>query len=200
MRASTAPARESWCSKPSWPGTNSRVMTRDGSAASRWGLRVTSPACTEVIAAQSRSAARAASVESTASVDSAPWLRFTPSACRPSNPPPVSGSHMSCPRVVVALEPGRRGPDAVGPDRTGVDGGGAGARVGEGGHLDRLLIERRAERRPARCPRPVSARGGRRPSRSRAARPADPGRVGTAPGGRARCRRRSSPRARTALA
>ena len=35
-------------------------------------------------------------VEITAMVDSAPWLRFTPSACRPSNPPPVSGSHMSC--------------------------------------------------------------------------------------------------------
>ena len=36
-------------------------------------------------------------VESTARVDSAPWLRFTPSACRPSKPPPVSGSHMSSP-------------------------------------------------------------------------------------------------------
>ena len=60
MRLSTAPARDSWRSKPSWPGTNSRVMTLDGSAASRCGLRVTSPARTEVIAAQSRSAERAA--------------------------------------------------------------------------------------------------------------------------------------------
>ena len=45
---------------PSWPGTKSRVMTLDGSAASRCGLRVTSPARTEVIAAQSRSAEHAA--------------------------------------------------------------------------------------------------------------------------------------------
>ena len=37
IRASTAPARDSWCSNPSWPGTKSRVMTRDGLAASRWG-------------------------------------------------------------------------------------------------------------------------------------------------------------------
>ena len=36
-------------------------------------------------------------VEIAARVDSAPWLRFTPSARSPSNPPPVSGSHMSCP-------------------------------------------------------------------------------------------------------
>src|SRR3984957_20608985 len=35
-------------------------------------------------------------VESTARVDSAPWLWFTPSACRPSNPPPVCGSHIGC--------------------------------------------------------------------------------------------------------
>ena len=36
-------------------------------------------------------------VEITAIVASAPWLGFTPSARRPSNPPPVSGSHISCP-------------------------------------------------------------------------------------------------------
>ena len=64
MRFSTAPARESWCSNPSVPGTKSRVMTLDGSAASRCGLRVTSPARTEVIAGQRRSVAHAATSRS----------------------------------------------------------------------------------------------------------------------------------------
>src|SRR4051794_1578392 len=36
-------------------------------------------------------------VEIAASVDSAPWLLFTPSACSPSYPPPVFGSHIGTP-------------------------------------------------------------------------------------------------------
>ena len=61
----------------------------------------------------------------------------------PSNPPPVSGSHMSCPASLAPMEPGRSGTDAVWPDRTGVDGGSTRARIGECGHLDRLLVESR---------------------------------------------------------
>ena len=83
-------------------------------------------------------------VEITASVDSAPWLRFTPSACRPSNPPPVSGSHMSC---AASLSPRNQAAAAWTPSgqiAPGVDGSSPRARIGEGGHLDRLLVEGRA--------------------------------------------------------
>ena len=76
IRASTAPARESWCSKPSWPGTNSRVMTRDGSAAMplRAARDQPRPHGSHCRTVEKRRAC--CSVESTASVDSAPWLRL----------------------------------------------------------------------------------------------------------------------------
>ena len=192
--SSTAPARESCCSKPSCPGTNSRVMTRDGSAASRCGLRVTSSARTRRHCGTVDKRRACCSVEITARVDSAPWLRFT----RIGVQTVVSAARLRVPHelagVVVALEPGRRGTDAVGPDASRVDGGGTRARIGERGHLDRLLIEARAGRRRA-----LPADGGDRqvavaPSRGRAARPAGPARVAAASCRRARRRPRSSPR------
>ena len=56
---------------------------------------------------------------------------------------------LSC--VVGALEPGRSGRDAVWPDRTGVDGSGTRARIGQCGHLDRLLVEGRPDVVGALC-------------------------------------------------
>ncbi len=58
--ASTAPARDSCSSKPSCPGTNSRAITRAGSAARRCGLRVTSWPRVDVIAGQAKTGAPAA--------------------------------------------------------------------------------------------------------------------------------------------
>ena len=107
---------------------------------------MTSPAGTEVIAAQ-REAPRMLQRRSTASVDSAPWLRFTPSACNPSYPPPVVRIPMSCP---ASLAPGTRPrrPGRRRANRSRRDGSGACARVGEGGHLDGLLIEAGRSLRP----------------------------------------------------
>ena len=47
------------------------------------------------------------------------------------------------PRIVGTLEPGCSGRDTIGPGRSGVDGGRTRARIGQRGHLDRLLVESR---------------------------------------------------------
>ena len=97
MRASTAPARESWRSKPflpghEQPGDDPRRVGREPLRATRDEPGPHRSHCGTV---DKRRAC--CKVEITARVDSAPWLRFTPSACRPSYPPPVSGSHMGSP-------------------------------------------------------------------------------------------------------
>lgn len=116
-------------------------MTRAGSAAIRRGVRVIGPATSRSTSLQHRREAPACcKVDSTARVDSAPWFWFTLSACSPSKPPPVCGSHIRRP---ASLAPSnyRRGAHGVRPDGAGVDPGGPRAGVGEGGHLDRLLVE-----------------------------------------------------------
>ena len=137
------------------------MTTRDGSAASRSGARLASPAFIDVIAA-----ARYASgvlqrrdqgqcrLRALVAVDPV-GVQAVESATGLGVPHELAG-------VVVAGEPGRGSPDSVGPSSGGVDGGGARARVGKTRHLDRLLIERRADGRPG--PRPATGVGDRWPS------------------------------------
>lgn len=83
-------------------------------------------------------------VESSASVDSAPWLRLRPSRDRPSHPPPVSSSSSGTLASLSPPNPRHRAPDAGRPRPVAGHPVGAGAGVGERGGFERLLIERRA--------------------------------------------------------
>ena len=154
MRASTAPARESWCSKPSCPGTKSRVI--DPGPVRRESLRAPrrrarrapkslrdSRKAPRVLQGRDHRQRRLGALVAVRpvgvqAVEAAAGLRVPHDAgrrrCRPGT---------------------RRRRSRMPSGQTGlrVDGRGAGARVGEGGHLDRLLIEARAGRPPV--PRPA---------------------------------------------
>ena len=70
-----------------------------------------------------------------------PWLRLAPFLSRPSKAPPVSGSHMTTP---PSLSPRNQLAAAVIPSthrRLAVDCVGTGTGVGEGRHLNGLLVE-----------------------------------------------------------
>ena len=140
MRPSTAPARESWSSKPSWPGTNKRITTRAGSGRSR------TPAATRQTRLQPKSLRhqrepsrvlhrrqqRERRLRTLVEVHPI-CVQTVVSATRGGIPHRLA-------EVVVALEPRHRGRDTVDPDLPGVDFGGAGAGIGEGRDLDRLLV------------------------------------------------------------
>ena len=144
-------------------------------------------------------------VDSRASVDSAPWFSLRPSGISPSYPPPLTRVEHGDPDVVGAAEPRlaaehlsvpvprRRSRQVTARDRP------RGARVGERGHLDGLLVEPgpRLPRRPAvsRAHRPVRGRRAHQRSRGRPATPAAPGRGPASRRRPAGHRRRSAPRA-----
>ena len=146
MRSMTARARDPPRIKVSWPGTNSRLSVREASGRIRCSVRASSPLARPGRLHCGAGARRrpCCITEIIARVDSAPWLRLRLLRLRPSQPPPRLFVEERYLGVVVTEEPrhghlGAGQPAAVAGDRRR-----AHARIGQGGHLDRLLVEGRA--------------------------------------------------------
>ena len=139
--------RDSCPPRPSWPGTNSCVTTRDVSARSRSGSRRDEPVASVTTAAgePARVLQRGDQGERRlgALVEVGPGGAGGRRSRRRSRDPTSRPAPSLAPRNHAAAARSAPTPTAVAGD-----GGGAGAGVGDRGDLDRLLVEARARGRP----------------------------------------------------